>query len=236
MPGVRRAQGIRTPHLSWLAQRGTLFRSAFCTTPMCSPARASLLSGYYPHTTGMVSNHQERPVSDELHLSPGVRVLADHLAPAGYACAYTGKWHLGTGADRRGFTAFTTHSGDYDVDGPEQNETLRFARRVGTRIEGKALGYDPDPEDYDPRTQVGASLLPLAWHPSTQERRRAAGFIRGRAGASDPFCLVYSCHGPHPPFVSPRPFDRMYAGLRDALPLPETRPRRGHPLISKRMR
>ena len=89
MPGVRRAQGIRTPHLSWLAQRGTLFRSAFCTTPMCSPARASLLSGYYPHTTGMVSNHQERPVSDELHLSPGVRVLADHLAPAGYACAGT---------------------------------------------------------------------------------------------------------------------------------------------------
>jgi arylsulfatase A-like enzyme len=40
MPGVRRAREVRTPHLAWLAQRGTLFRSAFCVTPMCSPARA----------------------------------------------------------------------------------------------------------------------------------------------------------------------------------------------------
>jgi len=75
MPGGRHAAGIRTPHVEWLAQRGTLFRNAFCVTPMCSPARASLLSGYYPHTTGMVSNHQEGPISDELHLSSDVRVL-----------------------------------------------------------------------------------------------------------------------------------------------------------------
>ena len=223
MPGVRAAPGIRTPHLEWLAQRGTLFRHAFCVTPMCSPARASLLSGYYPHTTGMVSNHQQRPISNEMHLSPHVRVIADYLNPAGYACAYTGKWHLGTGADRRGFTDFTTHSGDYDVDGPEQNAILRFTRQVGVSIGGKALGYDHDPNDYDRRRQVGASLLPLAWHPSTQDAARAADYIRGRAGKTDPFCLVYSCHEPHPPFVSPRPFDRLYAHLRDQMPLPESR-------------
>ena len=223
MPGVRRARGVRTPHLEWLADRGTLFRDAFCVTPMCSPARASLLSGYYPHSTGMVSNHQERPISDELHLSPDVRVLGDHLGAAGYACAYTGKWHLGTGADRRGFRDFTTHSGDYDVNGPEQNEILQFTRQVDTEIGGKALGYDPDPADYDRKTQVGASLLPLAWHPSTQDAYRAADYIRGRAGQRDPFCLVYSCHEPHPPFVSPRPFDRMYDRLREEMPLPETR-------------
>jgi arylsulfatase A-like enzyme len=223
MPGVRAARDIHTPHLTWLAQRGTLFRNAFCVTPMCSPARASLLSGYYPHTTGMVSNHQERPISDEMHLSPDVRVLADYLKPAGYACAYTGKWHLGTGADRRGFTDFTTHSGDYDVDTADQNEILRFTQATGIPIGGKALGYDHDPADYDSRTQVGASLLPLAWHPSTQDASRAAGYIRGRAGKTDPFCLVYSCHEPHPPFVSPRPFDRMYADRRDEMPLPASR-------------
>ena len=96
MPGVRTAD-VATPHLEWLAAQGTLFRRAYCVTPMCSPARASLLSGLYPHTTGMVSNHQERPISNELHLSPDVRLLADYLQPLGYACAYTGKWHLGTG-------------------------------------------------------------------------------------------------------------------------------------------
>jgi len=223
MPAVRRAPGVRTPHLEWLAKRGTLFRAAFCATPMCSPARASLLSGYYPHATGMVSNHQERPISNELHLSPDVHVLGDYLSTAGYACAYAGKWHLGTGTDRRGFTDFTTHSGDYDVDDAAQNEILRFARRVGTELGGKALGYDPDPADYDPETQVGSSLLPLAWHPSAQDVARAADYIRRRAAASGPFCLVYSCHEPHPPFVSPRPFDRMYDHLRDRMPLPETR-------------
>ena len=234
MPGVRRARQVRTPHLEWLAQRGTLFRSAFCVTPMCSPARASLLSGYYPHATGMVSNHQERPISYELRLSPGVRVLGDYLTAAGYSCAYTGKWHLGTGADRRGFTDFTTHSGDYDVDRAEQNEILRFTQRVGTQIAGKALGYDPDPEDYDRRTQVGASLLPLAWHPSTQDAARAADYIRRRAGKRDPFCLVYSCHEPHPPFVSPRPFDRVYDHLRARMPLPETRRSEDGPRLLRR--
>jgi arylsulfatase A-like enzyme len=221
MPGVRRAAGIHTPHLEWLAQRGTLFRNAYCTTPMCSPARAALLSGLYPHTTGMVSNHQERPISDELHLSPGVPVIADYLRPQGYACGYAGKWHLGTGSDRRGFADFVTHSGDYDTNSPDENEILRFCDRVGVAIGGKALGYDPDPADYDRRTLVGASLLPLAWHPSTQDAIQAAGFITQMARRGQPFILVYSCHEPHPPFVSPRPFDRMYEGSE--MPLPESR-------------
>ncbi|MBI3969697.1 MAG: sulfatase-like hydrolase/transferase [Chloroflexi bacterium] len=223
MPGVRAAPGIQTPHLEWLARQGTLFRNAYCVTPMCSPARASLLSGLYPHTTGMVSNHQERPISNELHLSPDVKLLADYLQPLGYACAYTGKWHLGTGGDRRGFADLVTRSGDYDTDGPEQNEILRFCDRVGVDIGGKALGYDVDPAGYDPHTRVGASLLPLAWHPSTLDAVRAAQFVRQMAHDLRPFLLVYSCHEPHPPFVSPRPFAQMYAHLRDQMPLPETR-------------
>ena len=94
MPGDRRLP-VRTPHLDWLAERGTLFRRAFCSTPMCSPARSSILTGLYPHATGLVANHQEREISREISLSPQVRILADYLQEAGYACAYTGKWHLG---------------------------------------------------------------------------------------------------------------------------------------------
>lgn len=218
---VRAAQGIRTPHLEWIAQQGTLFRNAYWVTPMCSPARASLYSGRYPHSTGMVSNHQERPISNELHLSPDVRVLADYLRPQGYACAFTGKWHLGTGGDRRGFQDFVTRNGDYDTDGPEQNEILRFTEQAGIKLGGKQLGYDSDPAEFNRRTSVGASLLPLAWHTSTRDAEAAAGYIRSLANDDRPLCLVYSCHEPHPAFVCPRPFHNMYSP--EGMPLPETR-------------
>jgi len=220
MPGIRAAP-VRTPHLEWLSERGTLFQRAYCTTPMCSPARASLLAGLFPHTTGMVANHQARPISDEMHLAGDVRVLADMLKPSGYACAYTGKWHLGTGADRRGFSDFVTRSGDHDVDAPEQNDILQFARKIGVTLGGKQFGRDVDPEAYDRRTQAGAALLPLAFHPSMRDVQQAVRFIRQMESEDRPFLLAYSCHEPHPPFIAPRPF----SGTVDAaaMPLPATR-------------
>jgi arylsulfatase A-like enzyme len=182
MPGMRSGAAY-TPHLDWLAERGTLFRRAYCTVPMCSPARASLLSGQYPHTHGMVANHQERPVSRDMHLSPRVDLLADYLSPQGYDCAYTGKWHLGIGSDRRGFKAFTTRSGDNEVGHPSDNEILQFTRKAGISIGGKLRGLDSDPDRYEPGTKVGSSLLPLAFHTSARDARSAArnrGFLNGR--------------------------------------------------------
>ncbi len=220
MPGISYGQGARhTPHLDWLSRRGTMFRRAYCTTPMCSPARASLLSGLYPHAHGVVANHQERPVSQEMRLSSEVKLLADYLKPLGYACAYTGKWHLGTGGDRRGFDAFMTRSGDHDTSREEENEILQFTRKAGIEIGGKLQGLDSDPSRFDAKTKVGSSLLPLAFHPSARNARAAAGFISSMKDKEDPFCLVYSCHEPHPPFISPSPFDTMVSPSEVALPL-----------------
>ena len=198
MPGVTKAR-VSTPHLAWLAKQGTLFRNAYCATPMCSPARASLLSGLYPHKTGMVANHQERPISNELHLSSDLKLLSDYLQSSGYACAYSGKWHLGTGGNRRGFQDFVTRASDYDVDNPEQNDILQFTNRIGTKIEGKQGGHDADPNRFDARTKVGTSLLPLAYHPSQRDATAASRFVRKMAHDDRPFLLVYSCHEPHPP-------------------------------------
>lgn len=220
-PGMRAASGIYTPHLAWLAERGTLFRNAYCASPICSPARSTILTGLYPHATGLVANNQARPIANEIHLAPHVQVLADYLKPTGYACAYFGKWHLGTGGDRRGFDAAVTRSGDHEVDGPEQNDVQRFCERIGITLGQKRKGVEPDEADYDARTKIGASRLPLAFHPSVLHARAAAEFIHMMEHDTRPFTLVYSCHEPHPPFVSPRPFDRMYAGAQ--LPLPENR-------------
>ncbi|MBI3973389.1 MAG: sulfatase-like hydrolase/transferase [Chloroflexi bacterium] len=159
MPGRERPSVVETPHVNWLARGSTLFRHAYCVSPLCTPARVSLLSGLYPHTTGMVANNQPRPITEEMRLPPDVILLADYLRPLGYACGYTGKWHLGTGGDRRGFGDFVTRSADFDVDGPEHNATLRFGAKVGAAVDANYV-RNFNPADYDRRTQVGSTLLP----------------------------------------------------------------------------
>ena len=94
--------GIATPHLDRLASDGVLFQRAYTTSPICSPARMALLSGRYPHDNGMVANHQQRPGSDRLRYPAGVTNLAEYLGALGYVSAYSGKWHLGSGASAAG--------------------------------------------------------------------------------------------------------------------------------------
>lgn len=76
----------RTPHIDALAQRGVRFDNAFTPTSLCSPARASLYTGLYPHKHGVIDNG--------LCLKEGIRGLNHYLGEAGYRCGYAGKWHV----------------------------------------------------------------------------------------------------------------------------------------------
>jgi arylsulfatase A-like enzyme len=76
----------RTPHIDALARRGIRFDNAFTPTAICSPARASLYTGLYPHKHGVTGNG--------LCLREGVRGINHYLAEAGYRCGYAGKWHV----------------------------------------------------------------------------------------------------------------------------------------------
>ena len=203
-------EGIRTPHLDWIAGDGALFDRAYCPYPICSPSRMATLSGLYPHTNGMVANHQMRPGCDLMRYPEGVRNLGDYLGDLGYLRGYAGKWHLGSGAARPGFPDFSSRSGDIDVDRRAQNEVLRLTQQIGVEIGGKEHGFEPDPAVYNRKTNVGPSLLPLAQHPSAFHMDHATDWVRSRKGDDQPFCLVYSCHEPHPPYTSPEPFHSMY--------------------------
>ncbi len=104
---------LRTPHIDRLAAEGVHFRNTFCTTSLCSPSRASILSGLYAHTHGVVNNFTEYPAS--LPSFPAA------LHDAGYETAYIGKWHMGEDNDskRPGFDHFVTHKGQgkyYDTE------------------------------------------------------------------------------------------------------------------------
>ena len=79
---------VPTPHLQQLAEQGVLFRQAFCASPTCSPSRAALLTGQYPHTNGMIGlAHRGSRLNDYS------RHLAGVLGRAGYATALAGVQH-----------------------------------------------------------------------------------------------------------------------------------------------
>ncbi|MFJ2781420.1 sulfatase [Kitasatospora sp. NPDC087315] len=74
---------LATPHMDALAAVGTRYRQAYCAQPLCTPSRASLLTGRLPSTLGVTGN------------SSGPEPLLGRLfAEAGYDCGYGGKWHL----------------------------------------------------------------------------------------------------------------------------------------------
>ena len=80
---------IRTPTLDRLVGSGVAFRQAYCQCPICTPSRASFLTGRYPATTQVYRNGHPQFAADEVLVT---RLLAD----AGYDCGLAGKLHLST--------------------------------------------------------------------------------------------------------------------------------------------
>ncbi|MBN2477499.1 MAG: sulfatase [Pirellulales bacterium] len=78
---------LRTPNIDRLAAEGMRFDRAFLTISSCSPSRASILTGRYPHNTGAEDLHQPLPAEQQ--------TVAQYLRAAGYHCMSVGKWHLG---------------------------------------------------------------------------------------------------------------------------------------------
>ncbi len=96
---------LKTPHIDRLAKEGVRFSNMFVTTSLCSPSRASFLSGLYANTHGVTNNFTDYP-----------RDLASfprRLQENGYQTAYIGKWHMGEADDskRPGFDYWVTHKG-----------------------------------------------------------------------------------------------------------------------------
>lgn len=109
---------VKTPYLDQMAQQGVRFDQAFTSYPLCTPFRASLLTGKYAHKAGLYSNHF--PINTD---QPS---LAPSLNQAGYKSGYIGKWHLfggpkpgfvPPGPDRMGFDHFVGYNrGHYYMD------------------------------------------------------------------------------------------------------------------------
>ena len=106
--GIEGHPFLDTPHLDRLAREGARFANMFVTTSLCSPSRASFLSGLYASTHGVMSNFTDYP-ADLPAFRAGSRKLANHTA-------YIGNWHMGEEDDskRPGFDYWISHRGQGD--------------------------------------------------------------------------------------------------------------------------
>ncbi|RMG01134.1 MAG: acetylglucosamine-6-sulfatase, partial [Planctomycetota bacterium] len=96
---------LKTPNLDRIAAEGARFKNMFVTTSLCSPSRASFMSGLYAHTHGVINNFTDYP--RDLPSFPR------QLQSIGYETAYIGKWHMGEDDDspRPGFDYWASHRG-----------------------------------------------------------------------------------------------------------------------------
>jgi arylsulfatase len=195
-------EAIETPNLDRLAREGALFRRAYSSLPSCTPARATLLTGWGAWRHGMLGySRVARRYGKEMP-----RLLAE----AGYYTCGIGKMHWFPQRSRHGFHRTL-------VDESGRSETEGFVSDYRKWFRGQAPDLDPDAtgigwNDYAARPYV----LPEHLHPTRWTAEKAVRFLDGYDRADDggkhqPFFLKVSFARPHSPYDAPPRFFEQYA-------------------------
>src|SRR6187431_2216101 len=199
---------ISTPHLDALADHGVRF-TQFYATPRCSPTRASLLTGLYPHQAGM--GHLDnviRPGSSGTtgRLNDRSVTIAEVLREAGYFTAMAGKWHLGqqNGSPpwQRGFDrVLNIRAGG--IFFPNQNfqggDELTKRGQEPLYLDGRPIAHD-SPE------------LGQNWYTTYLWTDFALKFVDEAKKAGKPFFLYIPHNAPHFPLMAPPELIAKYRG------------------------
>ncbi|UCD52653.1 MAG: sulfatase-like hydrolase/transferase, partial [Phycisphaerales bacterium] len=116
---------LQTPNMDRMAREGAYLKYATVSTALCSPSRASVLTGQYAHKHGVVDNNTLVP--------KGTRFFPQDLQKAGYQTAFMGKWHMGgsTDAPRPGFDKWISFRGQGVYFDPVLNIDGERVKREG---------------------------------------------------------------------------------------------------------
>ena len=167
---------VRSPNLGKLASQSVIFERAYVTHPVCSPSRSSLLTGMWPHVTGVTKNSV--PLRSQFRALPQLLEKSDHQT------AYLGKWHLGDEAiPQRGFQTW--------VSTENVSEYSRFL------IEKGLTGDKPDGSF----STLALSELPLELSKPRFLEKHACEFIEKHH--RDPFIMFVAFAEPHSPYNGP---------------------------------
>jgi choline-sulfatase len=218
--GVAGDPVARTPSLDALARSAVRFTSAYCTNPVCTPSRASLLTGLYTHNHQAWGNATPWPFEH--------RTMAHHFGRAGYMTALIGKMH---------FVDAQTHGFDYRLDfndwyqylGPK---TKLYADELSRANSGSGLPQiddlwrdagDPwkgvrESDDREGAVAIGrASKMAEQDHFESFVARETVRFLQNH-GKRQPFFLISSFLKPHDPFMPAERFAHMFRPADMRLP------------------
>ena len=187
------AEHAHTPVLDRLTQEGTAFTHAFCQSPICTPSRASFMTGMYPSRVHNTRNGNESFPSHPPLIS---RLLAD----TGYDCGMVGKFHLQSSGWRTeprlddGYSYWRFSHAPRD-DWPEGHDYGEWVRSRGGDLD--ALRTHDD-------------RVPPELHQTTWATECSIEFISGSRPSDQPWLLHVNPYDPHPPFIPPRAYAERF--------------------------
>ncbi len=185
----------QTPNLDVLASEGVRFRRAYTVNAICSPSRASLMTGTYPSTHGVWDcTHTQRSEWVDLPHAEPLTHFSQRLADAGYRNGYFGKWHV---EQSRQLERYGWHEYDINIAGVRGDVIPGSELRVAT----------PGYRDF----LVSATFADesTASHPAFDA---GIDFITRTASGAEgcPFCCFISTIEPHDPYIPPQRFLDLY--------------------------
>ena len=205
---------VHTPNLDRLAEQGVLFEYCYSQSPVCTPSRASFLTGRYPRTTRCRQNGQSIPADEVL--------ITRSLADVGYTCGLAGKLHLSvceppacSTTERRindGYAEFHWshhHSPDWGC-----NEYTNW-------LTEKGVIYRSTQSSHSEFVQVG---MPKEYHQTTWCAEKAINFMKTNATFDQPWLFSVNAYDPHHPFDPPADYLERYLDRLDKIPLPNYQP------------
>jgi arylsulfatase A-like enzyme len=207
---------IRTPHIDRLADSGVRFERAYCQCPVCTPSRASFLTGRYPRTTRCRQNGQKLP--------PEERLITRLFADQGYVCGLAGKLHLApcapevcNGSEARGDDGYHVFRWSPATGGKHDwalNEHSQWLEGRGKNLKrepipgSRQVYYGEDEED-----RQGTWCV-----------EEAIRFIRSNARRGNRWLFSVNLFDPHHPFDPPQRLMDKYMEMLDKIPLPNYAP------------
>jgi len=186
-----------TPNLDKFADQAVRFTNAVSVMPVCAAYRASLITGKYPSSTGMVIN--------EINMNPNHRTIAHVLADAGYDLGYVGKWHL------------NDQHGRPTPKGPERMGFDGFWAAYGFNHQSYRSYYFTDGADGElKRVDLSGKYGPAEF------TTVAMDYMDRAAKGNKPFAVFLSWNPPHDPWIQKNVPKENYAKFKDVeFPLPE---------------